>query len=251
MKLGRKRPAAPPRVKFAAHLHPPDLPTPPSSVDYSANAVSLANPYLNTTLGDCVIAGAYHVVGVATGNAGKAFIASDAEITTDYENIGGYVPGQPGTDDGCDELTAFAYWTATGFADGTKLVGSPGVNAANPSQCMQALYLFENLYFGIELPDEWITPFPDASGFVWDVAGDPNPANGHCVMAFGYDASGVMICSWGMMGKITWGAVAKYAVTAAGGELYTLVTQDILLAGQQTSPLGVNWADLLDDMAGV
>jgi hypothetical protein len=238
---------------LARHLCPPQLPAPPDSVDYSQAALAcLGNVYDNDTLGDCVIAGAYHVIGVATGNAsGSPFIATNDQIVADYSAIGGYVPGQPGTDQGCDEQAAIAYWSSTGFADGSKLAGSAGVDGSNQEQCKQALNLFENLYFGMELPDEWITPFPSSPGFVWDVAGDPNPSNGHCVMACGYDADGVTICTWGMLGKLTWGAIAKYAVPANGGELYTLLTPDLLAAGQQAAPNGMAWGDLVNDLARV
>ena len=81
-------------------------------------------------LGDCVIAGGYHVEAVWTGNAGQLFTATDAQIVADYGAIGGYVPGDPSTDNGCDEQTAFNYWTKTGFANGTTLAGWLAVDAA-------------------------------------------------------------------------------------------------------------------------
>jgi hypothetical protein len=105
-KMGRRRPVARcPRFSLRNYLLK-DLPAPPASTDYSSKASkALSEMYLNDTLGDCVIAGIGHVVGVLTGGAGKQFIYNNAQITKLYEEIGGYVPGHPNTDNGCDEQT--------------------------------------------------------------------------------------------------------------------------------------------------
>jgi hypothetical protein len=248
VKMGRKRPIKGPRLHLKNYLVQA-VPPPPTLVDYSKQALSaLGLVYLNDQLGDCVIAGGYHVVGVETGNAdgGKPFIATDAQITADYSAIGDYVPGDPSTDNGCDEQTALNYWTQTGFCNGTKLVGWLAVDATNQTEVMQACYLFENLYFGLELPDAWVNPFPSASGFLWD-DGTPDPNNGHCVMGVGYNSSGVQIDSWGLIGTLTWKAVAHLASQAGGGELYVMLTPDQLAKGAAKAPNGMAWQDLLSD----
>ena len=249
VKLGRKRPVAKcPRLSLKNYLKTALPITPPPGVNYSAKAATaLSNIYLNDQLGDCVIAGGYHVIGVETGNAtGTPFVATTAQITKDYSAIGGYVPGDPSTDNGCDEQTALNYWTHTGFADGSKLVGWMAVDATNMQECMAAMYLFENLYFGIELPDTWINPFPSASGFVWDV-GTPDPNNGHCVMGMGYNGQGVQIDSWGLLGTITWAAIAQLCAGNGGGELYVMLSADQLAKGQAKAPNGLAWTQLLTD----
>ncbi len=43
-----------------------------------------------------------------------------------------------------------------------KIAGWMAVNAADPHEYRTALWLFENLYFGIELPDAWINPMPSS-----------------------------------------------------------------------------------------
>lgn len=251
MKLGRKRPE-----KKGMRVHLRDylkaLPSPPSSVDYSRLATSaLANVYDNDSLGCCVVSAGYHVVGVETGNAGNLFTATDAQIIADYGSIGGYVPGDPSTDNGCDERTAFQQWINGGFADGTKLTGWAVIDGTNPTEIMTALFLFENLFFGMELPDAWISPFPSASGFTWDVAGPANPSNGHAVCGVGYTPLGVQIDTWGMIGTLTFGAIATYATAANNGELYVLLTPDQLSSGQIVAPNGVAWSDLLADLASL
>ena len=248
IKFGRRRPvAAGPRFRLSNYLRA-SLPAPPASCDYSAAAAKvLAQMYGNDQLGDCVIAGGYHIVGVETGNAGSAFTATEKQIETDYGAIGGYVPGDPSTDQGCDEVTAMNYWQNHGFCDGTKSLGWLALDPTNKTEIMQAIYLFENCMFGVELPDKWVNPFPSASGFTWDVAGNPDPENGHCFIGCGYNSSGVKIATWGMLGTDTWAAVQKYCAASANGQLLVMITPDQLTKGQAKAPNGVAWTDLIAD----
>ena len=241
--LGRKRPPQRPTFKIKDFFK--SLPTPPAWVNYKTPAMTaLHNIYLNDQLGDCVIAGGYHVEGVTTAGAGKEFVASDTQITNDYSAIGGYVPGNPNTDNGCDEQTALTYWTQHGFASGNKIGCWMAVDATNVTEMKQCLYLFENLYSGLELPDAYTNPFPSGDNFVWDVAGDPDPDQGHCVTHFGYNSKYVVTDTWGMVGYMTWAAMAKYMVPNAGGELYVLVMPDMIKKASQKAPNGLNWAAL-------
>lgn len=251
VKMGRQRPIAlGPRLSFKKYLAVKGLTEPPApaTCDYSKPALPvLSNVYLNDQLGDCVIAGGYHVVGVETGNAGNLFTATDKQLTADYSAIGGYVPGEPNTDNGCDEVTALNYWTENGFADGTKLLGWLAVDPGNKQEVTAAMYLFENLYFGIELPDKWINPMPDTSGFTWNVAGSPDPQNGHCVVGVGYNSNGVTIDTWGLLGTLTWNAITKYCSKKSGGSLYVMLTPDQLQIGQTKAPNDVDWVTLVQD----
>jgi hypothetical protein len=256
-KLGRKRPIARcPRFALKNYLTR-GTPAPPASIDYTkAAATALAEMYDNDTLGDCVIAGMAHVVGVLTGNSGaKPFIYSNKEIIGLYSAIGGYVPGDPSTDQGCDEQTALNYWEnngalppkASSSTGSHKIAGWMTVDGTNKEEVQTAMWLFENLYFGIELPDAWINPAPSKSGFVWDVAGAPDPNNGHCVVGVGYNATGVTIDTWGMTGTMTYAAVAKYPTQASNGELYTVVSMDAIGKANQKAPNGFDWSQLVAD----
>jgi hypothetical protein len=252
LKLGRKRPVAHgPRLRLESYFKA-TLPAAPASADFSRGGQpALGNVYLNDTLGDCVIAGGYHIVATTTGNAGSLFTASNQQLITDYSAIGGYVPGDPSTDNGCDEPTALNYWVEKGFANGTKPLGWLAVDATNRSELESALYLFENLYFGVELPDDWLNPAPSESGFYWDVAGDPDPNNGHCVIGVGYGENGVTIDTWGLLGTVTWAALAKYFTASANGAAYVLLTPDQLAKGQIKAPNGVAWASLIADFDAI
>ncbi len=248
-KLGRKRPVARgPRFSLRNYLTR-GIPSPPATISYAhAASTALSNIYENDKLGDCVIAGIGHVVGVLTGNAGKPFIYTNQQIIKLYEEIGGYVPGEPSTDQGCDEVTALNYWENKGAPVGAhKIAGWLAVNAADPTEYRTALWLFENLYFGLELPDAWVNPMPDGPGFTWNVAGNPDPNNGHCVIGVGYTAQGVTIDTWGMLGLMTDAAVAKYAAPNANGDLYTVVSQDGINKATQKAPSGFDWSQLVAD----
>jgi hypothetical protein len=238
---------------LAKYLRMSTLPTPPASCDYATPA---AMPVLsmvlgNDTLGDCVIAGGYHLVGAATGNAGALFTPTMDQILADYSAIGGYVPGDPSTDTGCDELTALAYWQTHGFADGTHITGSLAIDATNQSHVQAACWLFEGLMFGIELPDAWVSPIPSGSGFTWDEAGAPDPNNGHCIVGLGYQPAGVTPDSWGMLGTLTWDAITAYCTEAAGGGLYCILTTDMLAKGQAKAPNGFDWGALIEDFGAL
>jgi hypothetical protein len=249
-KFGRTRPVARgPRYSLRNYLMR-NIAPPPPTCDYSKEAASaLSNIYGNDTLGDCVIAGMAHVVGVLTAGAtGTPFVYTQQQIITLYSAIGGYVPGDPATDRGCDEQTALNYWENNGAPVGThKIAGWLAVNAADPTEYRTALWLFENLYFGLELPDAWIDPMPDAPGFVWDAAGPADPQNGHCVVGVGYTAQGITIDSWGMTGLLTDKAIAKYGARASHGDVYTVVSQDGINKAAQKAPNGFDWSQLIAD----
>ena len=249
-RLGRRRPVAHcPRLSLGSYLMR-SLAPPPATCDYTPSAASaLAQMYGNDTLGDCVIAGMGHVVGVLTGNAGgPPFVYTSPQIITLYEAIGGYDPNNPATDQGCDEQTALNYWENNGAPAGShQIAGWLAVDATNQVECQTAMYLFENLFFAVELPDAWINPAPATSGFVWDVAGAGNPQSGHAFVGVGYDGNGVAISTWGMTGTVTYAAMAAYATTTAGGGLYTVVSQDALNNVTKKAPNGFDWSQLVAD----
>lgn len=248
MKFGRRKPVAiGPHLRLRNYLRA-SLPTAPATSDYSAAASGvLADVMMNDQLGDCVVAGGYHIVGVETGNAGTAFHATQSQVVADYSAIGGYVPGDESTDNGCNLQDALNYWTSHGFANGTKLLGWLAVDGTNVAEIQAAMWLFENLYFGMELPDAWISPFPSGSGFTWDVAGAADPQNGHCVMGVGHNTTGVQIGTWGLIGTLTYSAIAEYATSQTGGELYVMLTPDQLAKGAAKAPNGVAWGDIIAD----
>lgn len=249
IKFGRKTPAAiGPHLKLRNYLRG-NLPNPPASLDLSGPAMSvMRNVEDNDQLGDCVIACKTHIDGIWTGNGGSLVAATDSQVIAQYSAIGGYVPGNPNTDQGCDLQTAMNWWVANAGPTGHKVSAWLGVDPTNPQELMAALYLFENLFPGVGLPDAWINPFPSGDGYIWGVNGSADPNNGHCFQPYGYDSTnGLRINSWGLFGWWPFDSVAEYASSKSGGELYVLLSTDILIKGQQKAPNGVDWSSLIAD----
>lgn len=252
VRFGRRRPVSRrPILSLKNYLLAPALPMPPASTNYAAAAAApISLMYENDTLGDCVIAGVQHVEGVMTANEPAVPLTyTNAQTTTFYSAACGYVPGNPNTDQGCDIQTVLAYWQNNGAPSGSshKPAGFLAVDPTNQTEVKLAIWLFQNVIPGIELPDAWINPFPSASGFTWDVAGAPDPNNGHCPPGIDYNAQGIIVSTWGMTGIMTWAAVAQYCAVASGGELYCVVSQDSLNAATGLAPSGVNWAQMVAD----
>jgi hypothetical protein len=253
MKFGRNRPTV--RAKLALRNYlTPAFPVAPEVIHYSR----LAEPFLfkvlgNDRLGDCTAAAAFHAGGVFLGNAGAPIPYDEAEAITFYSATSGYVPGDPATDNGADEITVLNYWKATGLLSGAhRIAGYTSVDATNEQQVRAALWLFENVYFGVELPQAWVDAMPAMkNGFIWDVAGAPDPNAGHAFVGVGYNDVGVQIDTWGMIGTITWAAVAKYASTAGQGELYAVLGPDAIAKATGKTPAGFDAEQLVADLAAL
>lgn len=243
--FGRRRPrVAAPRARLS-HFIRKSLPSPPAMCDYTSTAMTeLRNVYLNDREGDCVIAFMAHGEAVITANNPSLMVSSytDDQINQVYSAVGGYVPGDPSTDDGCDIETALNYWTTTGMPDGRKIAGSLDVDPSDSEEYRTAIWLFEVLCAGIDLPDAWLQSVRDGS--TWDVAGDPDPDNGHCVGSSKYGLDTIWY-TWGDLVGITDAAIAKYCAASAGGELHAVISQDTVNRATQRAPSGFDWAGLV------
>ena len=250
MKLGRRRPAAHrPRLKLADYLDLAGLPVAPPSLDLSATALAPLRDVLgNDSVGDCTIAGALHFQACASGLAGQLVTPTTADALAIYSRISGYQAGNPATDTGCDEDQVEQYFMTTGFPDGTKLAGAVHLDATNRTEVMIACNLFAGVMVCAELPDADVSPFPSGDGYIWS-ATTPDPANGHCFFAFGYDlATGLKIDSWGLFGDEPWDALAALSTDAGGGSLRAWLTPEMIAKGKTVAANGVSWADLETDL---
>ncbi|HEY3787744.1 MAG TPA: hypothetical protein VGL71_02765, partial [Urbifossiella sp.] len=215
---------------------------PPDAIDYGKNAEkSIARMYLNDTYGDCVIAGKAHELGVWSGNelgAANTVLATDEEIYRQYQAICG--PG----DDGCVITDVLDAMKERGFVAGGKaytIDGYVAVDWTNALEVRVALYLFGTLTLGINLPEAWTE---GGDGSTWDET-DTNIVGGHDVTAFGYDADGVWIATWGGKRLITW---AAFTSTEWLDECYAQLAP-LWYANKQLAPCGVDVATLKADLA--
>jgi hypothetical protein len=249
-KMGRKRPIARPmRFSLNNYLKRSLPPTPPTCMDLIRPARnSLRRVYLNDRLGCCTASAAFHIEYVMLASAGRAAVGSDEDVLKFYSGSTGYVPGRPETDLGGDEQTVLNYWRENGLVQGrAKIAGHIYVDGNHIEELKAAIWLFENVYFGIELPNAWVNPQPQDDGFIWDVAGRANPNNGHAYPGIGYDEKGVYISTWGMVGLMTWDAVKAYATQGAQGEIHTVLSPDSLIRATKKTPHGFDWSQLVAD----
>lgn len=231
------------------------LPPPPATADYSVQPDAfLHNILANDECGDCTCAAAYHINGTLLANAGADIPFTQDDCRNLYIQLSGWngTVNDP-SDTGLDEMTVLNYWAVNGLQNGQHKLdgGYVSVDATNQEEVQQAVYLFENLYFAVALPNKWVSPMPSQDGFTWDYAGTPNPNAGHAYCAAGYDAGGVKVDTWGMTGTETYAAVAAYAVPAAGGALYACLSSDIVIKASGKAPVGFDWTQLLADMQAI
>jgi hypothetical protein len=247
LKLGRSRPLARcPRLSLGNYFFK-RLPTAPREVDYSIKPAAILGDILgNDSQGDCTIAAAFHIIGGWLANATESptqkgdFGLNAANALAVYHQLTG------GPDTGLNEQDVLNCWQQTGFV-GHKSVGWAAVDATDIEECKSAIWLFENLYFGVEMPAAWINPFPSASGFLWQVAGPAVPANGHAFCSMAYSDVGPKIETWGMDGWLAWNAVSEYCSTPLQGELYTVLSEESIIKATAKAPSGVDWDYLLAD----
>ncbi len=254
-KLGR-RPSKPQlHLRLGAYLKAAELPQPPRVCHYSPQAEhGLAMMLGNDQVGDCTAAAAAHLIDVWRGNSGQtAPVVSEDDAISFYSRTTGYQPADPATDQGGDLVTVMRKWRDGGFyADGSSnILGWAAVDAGDPLEVRTAMWLFEGLYMGANLPNEWLHPPPDGNAFVWSMAGAPVQDNGHCTAAVGYNAVGVQIATWGMIGTVRWDALAKYWSAGAGGELYAVLSPEAINRATRKAASGFDLAALQADLASL
>ena len=223
----------------------------PSATSFSSAAQLvplLTQMFLNNELGDCVIAARARRIGLLTGNSTSTpFIYTDAQLDTEYGRIGGYVVGDEATDNGCDPVASASDGVKNGYADSSKDAGYVQVDATNQQECMTAVDVTCGAVdLSVALPDAWINAqMPSANGFVWDVAGDPDPSNGHNIAVVDYSPQGLVVDTWGLIGTVTWAAAAKYGIQSNGGMLIAHVNQDAIAKATRMAPDGFDWPTMV------
>lgn len=224
-------------VRLDHFLDEAALPTPPESFDFSTTSRAAHLMMANDRLGDCVPVGGNKVLGVWTANAGEEVIATDAQVIHDYEKIGGYVPGRPGTDNGCNEQDALDYWQRTGFFNGDKIEAWLKVDPTNIGLAVKILWTFEHLFYGSSMPNAWTNVNGD--DFIWD-AGRGNPMNGHCFPAFGRKPGYFRVATWSKMGWLTDAAHARNI-----DEAYVMLNDSMVSKIKGTAPNAIDWPALV------
>ena len=219
--------------------------TPPTEAFYHRK-VSGWPMFLNDSLGDCVPAAAGHMIQQWTAyGLGAEYTPTDSQILSAYESIGGYTPTDPATDQGCDMLTALNTWRQTGIA-GHRIAAYVSLNPKSWDELRLAIYLFGNVYLGIQLP------IAAQNQEKWEIIGDesspdqvPGSWGGHCIPLIGYNPLLYMCVTWGAELNMTTGYPTAYA-----DEAYAVLTHD-WIRKQGTAPSGFNLNQLTADMKSI
>jgi hypothetical protein len=243
----KMRPVQHPHLKLKNYLLR-GMPNPPADWDETPAAVgALHQMYLNDTLGCCVIASLAHKIGVWMANAGNPFMLTDSDIKRLYSAIGGYVDGDPSTDQGCDLQEAVAYVVQKGPffpSNAHKALGYVGVNINDATEMRIAVWLFGYLDLGYALPDNFQAPGGDGFTFS-DLSGNPNMGEGHCMGVPGRYGSSTLGCStWGMIGDQTDQWVQKFCV----GQCFATLSADSLNQASKKAPNGFDITQLQADL---
>jgi hypothetical protein len=239
-KLGKFPPVVDKRtLRFKKYL---TLPTPPASVTYYDKVTTWPMYYNNKYL-DSTCAAAAHMVQNWTANAKTQVRPPDRTVLAFYEH---FVGSPPPPDAGCNMLSVLKYWRASGL-DKRKVTAFASLDLKNHSQAQSAIYLLGSIYIGVALPNfavqrnmpcvPWVVP---PGGPVGDAA--PNPNNGHCIPAVGYDADQLWVVTWGELKSMAWDFYDAYA-----DEAFAVHSQDFIKSGK--SPEGLDLKALKADLA--
>jgi hypothetical protein len=231
MKLGRnpsnpKAVAKVPHIKN--HLKTTHLVS-PNAQNWGRTAwVNYWGMMLNDSLGDCVIAAKGHGIILYTTLVGNHHnvILTDQQILAGYEAVGGYVPGQPNTDQGCDMLTAAQYYVNVGYG-GHRISTFAAVVPSDIPTLQASINLFGYVDLGINFPQSAFNQF--SAGQPWDVVQGAQIVGGHDIPVVGYNRSLKMyqVVTWGRLQLMTEAFLLAY-----GTEAYTYLSPDWIANGR-------------------
>ena len=106
----------------------------------------------NDQIGDCTCAAAGHLIMEWTANAGKKMITpTDKQIVAAYSAITGYNP-TPGANDNGAKKSMCSTTGARPASPSHKIGAYVALEPSNHTHVMDAVYIFEGCYIGLQLP---------------------------------------------------------------------------------------------------
>lgn len=202
-KLGKRPYRHDPRnLQFAKYLIPEKLPKPQPHTDWSQKVSNPIGMHLNDSIGDCTCAAVANAIELVTANAGRQVSIPDAHVLKMYEVIGGYIPGNPSTDNGALIGDALKYWHNTGLKDSSGAIHKLGaylqVDSNNVAHRELAIQLFGWVNLGVMLPAT-----AQKQNLLWQCAdnltssdGAPGSWGGHSVIQNDYSPTGRGVMTW-------------------------------------------------------
>lgn len=206
----------------------------------------------NDTVGDCVIAMMLHTIEafyLANGLTPPHIYTADQAIQL-YSAITGYVPGDESTDQGTNEDDAMAWWKGKGLlGDKIDAVASIDPQGKDVDRMMQVgMAEFGAVQLAVMLPitaqnqTEWkLVGNPDK-----DPDSAPGSWGGHGVPVIAYTPDYEWVLTWGTGLKMHADFRHAYVV-----QLFVPLSKDFINSKTGTSPLGLNYDTLREDLSTV
>ncbi len=247
-KLGKHPPKFDTRTLRFATYATPKLPPPPAARTW-AGPIASWGMMKNDTYGDCTCAAAGHMIMDWTANAGKSrkpVVVPDPKILAFYNH---FAHGNP--DAGANMLDVLVYWRQSGLS-GHKIDAFVSLEPRNHVEAMDAIDLFGAAYIGVALPNSVVPRGIDPLTIPWVVPPQgpvgnaaPNPNNGHCIPAVGYDARNLYVVTWGTLKAMSWPFYDAYA-----DEAFAVLSPD-WFGPRGKAPEGFDEATLKQDLAAI
>ncbi len=198
----------------------------------------------NDALSDCVIAGVDHVI--ARENA----IEHTSDARPDLAIIESQYRYFSPSDDGCVISDVLQIWRSSGLfhhmpAGPNKISQYAPFNYLSQTEMMQVIAYLGNAYLGIACPESAQQQFAkqEQTGELvpWTVVNGSPIDGGHCIVAVGYTAEGLLCVTWGGVVLVTWPFVTTYC-----DEAWAILTREIVENGADT--FGLKTAVLQADL---
>lgn len=243
-KFGRRGPYpewAAPRLKVHDFVDFAALPEPSATIDY-VSKVPAWPMYLNDQIGDCTAATVGHEIEAWTRYAQASEVTiGNQDVLKLYEATGGYVPGDPNTDNGAVIQDVLDYWHKNGVA-GHKIVAFAKLEGYSRKELRQCLELFGTVYLGIQCPQSALDQFN--AGEPWTYQPGSPIAGGHAIPLQAWDTTRynpAVVVTWGQAQRVGPRFLDHYVE-----EAWVIITEDWLNA-QGVAPSGVNLQQLAED----
>ena len=223
-------------LRLENYLDVPKLPLLPETSDWFAKT----SPFPmggNDQYGDCVRAGAAHVIQTWSANAGREIITPDQMCIDEYLQLTG------GQDTGLVMLDFLKYWRKTGIncPDGKHKIGAfAAIDPQNLTSWRYCNFLFGGVYGGFNVPQSAMDQFD--KGQTWSVVKGSPLVGGHCVNGGIATPRLIQLGTWG---KKQWAAVDF--VGQYFDEAYAVISLEFFTKDHKT-PAGFYWKDLVSDL---
>ena len=244
MKFGLNHPYDPheaPRLRLAPFVMRDEFDV-PTMVDYITSVPGPWPMYLNDQKGDCGPAACGHAITATQWwGQGQVVRVTDDDVEKTYEDVGGYNPDDPSTDNGVVLQDLLDYWRREGIGD-HRILAFASVDIMSPTEMMYALNTFGHLLIGMAVPASAEQQF--AHNQIWDtVSTDGGIVGGHAVNV------GFMDMVTGKREFVTWGSVASMTRNfweRYGWEAWVVIDDAWVNIHSGQSPTGLNTAGLND-----